>query len=364
VACFPSANLGQTPDVGLDAKVGALRAPSAYSSDVRAVEAIETHFAWVFLTEQRAYKLKKPVSNEYSDLTSIAARKRNCEEEVRLNRRLAADTYLGVSSLNLAPDGSLRIDGPGTAVEWLVAMRRLPGELMLDRAIATHTAARPALIEVGRTLADFFLHQRSVAFDRCAYVDRIAEQMRLDRRALYAPDLALDEDRVKWTTAKVWRAFASVEDELALRAERSRIVEGHGDLRPEHICLTSPPRIIDGLEFSLDLRTLDPGEELSFLLMECGRAGDEGAGEVIVRTCLAAMDDPLSDGLLRFYRSRRAMVRAKLMAWHLCDPRYRTRAPWRDLAHAYLDEAGESADRACAPEVPNRHRSGLLPSPS
>lgn len=333
--------------VSLQAKVQALRSAATYGDRQRTIEAIETHFAWVFLTDELVYKLKKPRRNEYIDLRELAARRASCEEEVRVNRRLAPDTYLGVTALNRARDGSLRLDGPGVAVEWLVTMRRLPGELMLDRTIAMGTTSARGLIEVGGTLADFYKRQPRIAFEPTAYVERIAGQLCAQRRELCVHELDLSAERIKTALSKLWLAFARVEDELAARAAQGRIVEAHGDLRPEHICLTSPPRIIDGLEFSLDLRTLDPGEELAFLVMECARSGDEGAGETILRTCLRELSDPISLRLLQFYRGRRAIVRAKLVASHLCDPQYRDVAHWRDQARSYLEHAIECADRAC-----------------
>lgn len=345
-------SIGQPqPDgASLEAKVQALRSAAAYGEGQREIEAIETHFAWVFLTEERVFKLKKPIRNEYVDLTGLAARRFSCDEEVRLNRRLAPDTYLGVTSLNLAQDGSLRIGGSGVVVDWLVAMRRLPAALMLDRAIADGTTSPSALGEVGRTLAKFYKQQRRIDFDPTAYVERIADQLCAQRRALCAHELDLGFERINSAMTHVWTAFAHVEDELAVRAVQRRIVEAHGDLRPEHICLTSPPRIIDGLEFSLDLRTLDPGEELAFLGMECARAGDETVGEKIAKTCLQELADPISVRLLQFYRSRRAIVRAMLVASHLSEPRYRAIPRWRDQARSYLEHAVECGERACGPQ--------------
>jgi uncharacterized protein len=333
-------------DVTLEAKVQALQSPAAYEDCPRSVESVETHFAWVFLTDELAYKLKKPARTDYMDLTGIAARQFDCAEEVRLNRRLAPDTYLGVRPLVRAPDGSLRVNGSGQVLDWLVLMRRLPSSSQLSRAIATRTASAAALTEVGRTLAEFYRQQRCIDFEPVAYVERMAAQIREDRKALYARELQLDPERICSATAKVWCAFAATEAELSTRALERRIVEAHGDLRPEHIFLGHPPRIIDALEFSLDLRTLDPGEELAFLRMECARAGGAREAQAILESCLQSCSDPISVRLLQFYESRRAMVRAKLMAWHLCDPKLSALAPWREQAHSYLDHAEACAGQA------------------
>ena len=60
------------------------------------VERIDTHAAIVFLTETRAYKLKRAVRYPYLDFSSTVKRKAVCEAELALNRRTAPDLYLGV----------------------------------------------------------------------------------------------------------------------------------------------------------------------------------------------------------------------------------------------------------------------------
>ena len=327
-------------------KVCALQLPAAYPDRPASVVPIETHFAWVFLAGDYAYKLKKPTGNPLSDLRSLEARRLSCEEEVRLNRPLAEDIYLGVMPLAEDDYGRLRVGGTGKVTDWLVRMRRLPGSLMLDRAIASGTASPAALSALGFWLAQFYRRRPRVAFDPDRYVERIAEQIRCDRHALFAPELKLDERHVESALAAVWCAAAGLEDELRERARAGRIVEAHGDLKPEHICLTDPPCVIDALEFSRDLRTLDPAEELSYLWIECERLGSIQAAAYVLEGYCRASRDPVSERLLNFYRARRAMVRAKVIAWHLRDTAVMAVAPWRELAHTYLTTA-----ESCARQV-------------
>jgi aminoglycoside phosphotransferase family enzyme len=327
-------------------RVGALESPSAYPDPTSSVTAIETHFAWVFLAGDYAYKLKKPSGNPLSDLRSLDARRRSCEEEVRLNRPLAQDIYLGVVPLAQEADGRLRVGGAGPIVDWLVRMRRLPASQMLDRAIAAGSASPAQLSALGLWLAQFYRARPRVSFDPDQYVERIAEQIRCDRQALFAPELKLDERHVESALAAMWRAAARVEGELRERARADRIVEAHGDLKPEHICLIDPPCVIDCLEFSRDLRTLDPAEDLAYLWMECERLGAAQAAAYVWEGYCRGARDPASESLLNFYRSRRAMVRAKIVAWHLLDPAVMAVAQWRDLAHTYLITAESYARQA------------------
>jgi aminoglycoside phosphotransferase family enzyme len=195
------------------------------------------------------------------------------------------------------------------------------------------------LSTLGRWLAQFYRGCPQVVFDPDQYVERIAEQIRCDRHALYAPELRLDERHVDGALCAMWSAATRVEDDLRERARTGRIVEAHGDLKPEHICLTDPPCVIDSLEFSRDLRILDPAEELACLWIECERLGGAQAAAYVLEGYCRASRDPVSERLLDFYRGRRSMVRAKIVAWHLCDPAVMDRAPWREFAHEYLATA-------------------------
>jgi aminoglycoside phosphotransferase family enzyme len=106
-------------------KVAYLSRPESYGEGVGAVEVIETHMSYVFLVERLVYKLKKPVRYPFLDFSTLDARRFNCQEELRLNRRLARSVYLAVVPLSISSRG-LDLEGTGEPVEWLVKMRRLP----------------------------------------------------------------------------------------------------------------------------------------------------------------------------------------------------------------------------------------------
>ena len=145
-------------DVALADKVAFLGAAESHTVERPGqVEAIETHMSWVFLTGRFAYKLKKPVRHPLGDLRSLAARRRNCLVEVRLNRRLAPDVYRGTQPLTFAAGGAgLQLGGAGRVVDWLVVMRRLPEMLMLDRALRSGGPEPADLDRVASRLARFY----------------------------------------------------------------------------------------------------------------------------------------------------------------------------------------------------------------
>jgi aminoglycoside phosphotransferase family enzyme len=334
-----------TPGPGIEAKVEFLRHPGAYAEASAQVQVVETHMSWVFLTDRFAYKLKKPVCYELLDFRTLEARRRNCEAEVRLNRRLAPTVYLGIVPLTFNFREGLRLDGAGKTVEWLVKMRRLPREAMLDQAVAAGDVSPARLKGAGRLLTRFYREAAPVEMAPAVYCDRFAVGVAANRRHLQEPAYRLPLQQVERLSDCQASFVYSRAPLLGRRAEARHIVEAHGDLRPEHICLGEPPEIIDCLEFNRDLRLLDPVDELSFLALECERLGATEIGNMVLGLYREATGDAPAEELVAFYKSYRACVRAKIAIWHLRDREVRNPARWPALAKAYLDIAADYAAR-------------------
>lgn len=328
----------------LEECVAFLRDPATYDPRPAEVEVIETHMSWVFLTDERVYKLKKPIRYDVLDFSTRRLRRRSCRREVRLNRRLAPNVYLGVVPLTLQPDGGLALGGPGTAVDWLVKMKRLPAERMLDRRIAAGGLRRREVVPAAARLASFYVDAIAAPVDGRGYREHLADGIRSDRRELVKRTYGLPVADVRRIAEEQLRYVEQARDLLDARVSTGRVVEGHGDLRPEHICLTEPPAIIDCLEFSRDLRILDPLDELSFLGLECARLGAAEVGGWFKEIYVEASGDCPPGHLLRFYRRFRALRRAKVAIWHVRDGRIDHPETWRQLAEWYIGSARDSGE--------------------
>jgi len=325
-------------------KVAFLRRPEAYVGAPPRVEAIETHMSWVFLTDELAHKLKKPVRYKYFDFRSLAARRRNCEAEVRLNLRLAPDVYLGTVPLVVDADGELRLGGEGEVVDWLVRMRRLPSQRMLDHAIRDGTV-RPAQLEaVAHLLADFFSGAARVPVRPQTFRRRLADGIAESAAELLDPAFALPAERVARVRDRLAETLAARAALFDRRVAAGHVVEGHGDLRPEHVFLGPGPAVIDCLEFRRELRILDWADEISFLAMECERLGAPGVGAAILDACCRRLGDAPPPALIAFYKAQRAFLRARLAILHLRDHEVRDMQIWRPRALEYLDLAAAHAD--------------------
>jgi len=284
------------PDMA--AKLKFLQTPASYGRAGVQLECIETHMSWIFLLEQQVFKLKKPVRFPFLDFTTLQAREFYCREEVRLNARLAPGVYLGVVALQwcdrafmLVPQAHL--PAAGETVDLLVVMRRLPLPRMLNQLIASQQVAPPDMAALVAVLA----------------IDRLGMALALSADALYA------------------------------RVLQHRVLDGHGDLRPDHICLLEAPVVIDCLEFNPQLRQLDPFDEMAYLGLECEMAGAPWIGPYLASGLARAMGDSPPAALLQLYTANRALLRARLAMAHLLDPQPRQPDKWPPLAARYIERA-------------------------
>ncbi|MDI3340113.1 MAG: hypothetical protein QJR03_06230 [Sphaerobacter sp.] len=331
--------------IDLAAKVAALRRPETYPDRPARVETIETHRSWIFLTDRLAYKLKKPLRYNAVDVRSLAARRAHCEEEVRLNRRLAGAVYRGVVALTAEPDGRLVIGGRGEPVEWLVAMQRLPADRMLDVMLRHGTADDAAVRRAAAVLARFYRDSPPVLHDPVAYRAWFAAEIRINHATLTPAELGLPAELLRKLRDAQLALLQREPDLFDRRVLAGRIVEGHGDLRPQHICLLEPPVIFDCLEFDRRLRIVDPVDELGFLGMECERIGAPWVGPVVLATYAALTGDRPPARLVAFYQSFRATLWARLAMWRTAELDRSAWGPWLDRARGYLLLAQRHSER-------------------
>jgi aminoglycoside phosphotransferase family enzyme len=178
-----------------------------------------------------------------------------------------------------------------------------------------------------------------------AYLNDWRQGLSFNRRVLLDAGLGLPAGQVR-RIDRIQRLF--VEGHRGMLSQRlhgRHIVDGHGDLRPEHIFLGDPVRIIDCLEFNPRLRTVDPFDEIAFLSLECERLGAPWVGRYIKRRAEHGLSDGLSEALFLFYRCHRATLRARLAIAHLLEPNPRTPEKWPRLARLYLKIAAADATK-------------------
>ena len=235
--------------------------------------------------------------------------------------------------------------GSGPVVDWLVKMRRLPQSGMLDHLLAKGAVPMDRIRELILRLARFYATAPVVDWAPGAYVERLTRRVDEDAVELLRPAYGLPAARIRAIVAAQRDFLARAGERFEQRVRAGRVVEGHGDLRPEHVCLEPGPVVIDCLEFKRDFRLLDAVDELAYLALECERLGDAALGSHILELYAGASSDTPDAQLVSFYKSHRACLRATLAARHLRDPVVTDPQKWLASARAYLDLAENYAAR-------------------
>lgn len=337
-----------------------LQSPASWTGlgiTCESVQTVETRRSWVLLAGDRVLKLKKPVRERLLDFSTPALRARACREELRVNRRLAPGVYLGLVALRRTATGwRLDPEGRDGADDWAVFMRRLPRQRMLDHLLATGRAGPAQATALAQRLAAFWRAAPRAHAHAAGLPERLEAELQLSLELLADPRWALpDAGPVLQGCARALRAGAPL---VAQRVAAARIVEGHGDLRPEHVCLPERPAppgawparplVIDALEFDPALRAVDPFDELAYLALECRRLGAPSFGLRVLARCARLLGDHPPHALMRVYTGHRALLRARLAVSHLLEPDVREPERWQPLAAWYL-RCAEAALRPLAP---------------
>ena len=307
--------------------------PSFYPHDPDGVELIQTHISYVFLAGDRVYKVKKTVRFSFLDFSTIARRRYYCHEEVRLNRRLAADVYVGVVAireiegvfslasgadpLSLASQGdplSLASEENPDVVDYAVVMRRLPEEQMFSAILARGEAEERHVDAIAERLVEF--HRGAEAGpDITANGDptRIREAMDADFAESYryrGRTISQDDDRAIQRFCHDY--LATRESLLRKRQAEGRIRDCHGDLRAEHVCFAGRLTVIDCIEFEPRFRYRDVAAEIAFLAMDIEDLGYKELARLLVRRYSELAADPDLPSLVPFYGCHLAYIRGKV----------------------------------------------------
>jgi aminoglycoside phosphotransferase family enzyme len=334
----------QKNEQALASKVEFLSRPETYGIATGSVTCLETHMSWVFLAGNLVYKIKKPVRLPYLDFSTLERRETACRAELRLNRRLAPDVYLDVVPL-IEEHSGLSLGGKETPIDWLVKMKRLDDRFMLDRMIEEGRVQPAHLERLSEALEHFYRRAEPVRLSPAMYLASWRRSICDNQRVLSDARLGLPPGLVRWIGTIQQLYLQRRRRHITERLRHRHIIEGHGDLRPEHICLDEKVRIIDCLEFNDRLRAVDPFDEIAFLSLECERLGARWVGEYMQRRMMRLLRDGPADELFTFYYCYRAALRARLTIAHLFERPMRTPEKWPRLARVYLGLAEKSAHK-------------------
>lgn len=301
--------------------IARLLEPSFHAHPVERVELLQTHISYVLLAGDFVYKIKKPVNFGFLDYSTLAKRRYYCRQEVSLNSRCCADTYLGVVAIRQDGD-SFSLKGRGPVVEYAVQMRRLPLERRLDTLIGEGKATPEMLTSLGEHLAE--MHQRAETSPSIARMGerglRRAWRENFDQWESYiGRTITEEQDRL---LKRYVRSFLRRHgDLLKQRAGEGRIRDCHGDLRSDSIVYRNGDIcIFDCIEFNRSFRYTDVAGDVGFLAMDLDYRGQPELANAFVERYVAESGDPTLRQVLAFFKCYRAAVRGKVEGFLLDIP--------------------------------------------
>jgi aminoglycoside phosphotransferase family enzyme/predicted kinase len=300
-----------------------MQQPSFYPHAPDSVQLVQTHISYVLLAGNEVFKVKKPVCFSFLDFSTLEKRRHFCDEEVRLNSRLAPGVYRGVRSV-CREDGRYRLgdEGDPSAAEYVVHMRRLPEEQMLDRLLERQRVPPDLVDTLVSCLTDF---HRKAAYGaeisaggapqgiRAVLQDNFSG-VRTFRGSTIS---AHDDEAIQAFTADFLNRQRPL---LERRCRENRIRDCHGDLRAEHVCWAETPLIFDCIEFNPAFRHCDVAAEIAFLAMDFDYyERPDLAADLVDRYSLVTGDADLP-ALVPFYKCYRAYVRGKVESMKSAEP--------------------------------------------
>ncbi|MFH1928067.1 MAG: AAA family ATPase [Chloroflexota bacterium] len=318
--------------------LAAMGRPEFYPHRPGAVEIVQTHISFIFIAGEEVYKAKKAVDFGFLDFTTLEKRKFYCEEELRLNRRLAPETYLGVVPIAEDDSGALHLGPEGRIVDYAVRMKRIPRERMLRRMLAEGKVQPSVMDAIAAKLAGF--HRQAETGGRIDEIGGV-ETIRRNHEENFAQTQAavgvtIPRDRYNFIRAYVADFLQRQEPLFRRRVADRRIRDCHGDLHLEHICITDGITIFDCIEFNERFRFGDVAAEVAFLAMDLDFNGYPAWAEAFVDAYVRHAEDSEIRTLLNFYRCYYAYVRGKVIGFRIQDPAIDDKG---------RQEAGETAAR-------------------
>lgn len=287
--------------------------PSVYPHSVPdPVELIETHISWVFLAGHFAYKIKKPIVNNFLDYSTLEKRHAACVHELNLGKRLAPEMYIDVVPITIE-DGTCRVDGDANPLDFAVRMRRFSSESLLSKRLDAGVVSEEEIEQLGRSIARFHRSASIATRDRSGGLEsicnRATENIESLKRSLFLPDFTVLQEVERWTVSQCTK----LRERFLIREQLGWIRECHGDMHCNNVAYFRDHwTLFDGIEFNDELSCIDTMSDIAFLVMDLIERKKSGLAWLMLNTYLEESGDYHGLSILKWYLVYRAMVRAKV----------------------------------------------------
>lgn len=309
----------------------------SYGEPSRPVERIDTHISVVFLAGDRAFKLKRAVQFSYLDFSSLQSREKFCRRELDLNKRTAPQLYLAVRAVTRQADGSLRFDGNGQPIDFVLEMKRFPEADVFDQLADSGRLTPELTRELTDVIAGF--HAAAEITPQFGGSTAIKNIIAGNTENLLASCPPLQPAQVQDLDADSRASLARIRDLLDERQRNGKVRRCHGDLHLRNICLfQGRPTLFDCIEFSDPMSCIDMLYDLAFLLMDLANRNLKDHANAVFNRYLDLTGDLGGLPAIPLFMSVRAAVRAHVT---IAAARQKSPTVQSRRAQSYLDEAVE-----------------------
>lgn len=276
------------------------------------VQTMETHISRIFLSGDRAYKMKRAVLLPYVDFSTVDKRRAACLKEIELNGPTAPGIYLAVRTVTQAADGELAIDGEGPVIETIVEMKRFDQSLLLDRVAQSDGLTPEMMTALARAVTQFH-RQAPIIRDRGGAAN-MADVLKINE-AGFAASHVFSGKEVEELTIRFNKRLAALSDLLDRRGAAGKVRRCHGDLHLRNIfLLDGQPCLFDCIEFNDSIATSDILYDLAFLLMDLWHRGHAEFANLVMNRYLDETGEDDGFAALSFFMAVRAAVRTHVVA--------------------------------------------------
>lgn len=333
----------------------ALQKPESYDEDVKEIRLIQTHISFVFLTGDYVYKIKKPVNFGFLDFTTLEKRKFYCEEEMRVNKALVGDIYLGVVPIVETPEGRIKVNDMGRVVEYAVKMIQLPQSAIMSNLLKENNIYKKDVAEIAKLVADFH-STANIGEEINKYGSYEQIMTNWTQNFEQTENLTveyLDKEKYLELKDRVINFMDSNKELFERRVREGKIRECHGDLHSGNIFIVRRPGklyksgiyIFDAIEFFKGFSCSDVLADIAFLSMDLEFNGRDYLDKSFIDAYFEFSDEEKLENLLDFYKCYRAFVRMKVTGFMLFDENVdeEEKIEIRGLVKKYFELAGKYA---------------------
>lgn len=301
-------------------------------------ELIQTHSSFVIITDDVVYKIKKPVNFGFLDYSTLEKRKLYSYKELEINKRLCSDIYIDVLPISKI-DYSYEFSDKNI-VEYAVKMKRVNDELFMINRLKDLN--NKDIENVARRVARFHLETRKV------YDFDVYNQMKFNTDENFEQTKefigkTIEQEDYNFIKDKVNSFYQKRKDLFYKRQKEGYVVDGHGDIRLEHVVLVKDICIMDAIEFNDRFRIQDQINDMCFLSMELELKGYKDFAKIYEDTYKNVTKDEDFEIFLDFYKSYRAYVRGKVTSFLLNDPHVENKDSVVESAKRFFKLAKEYA---------------------